>query len=640
MLDTIRPRLTPQARRRRRSDGSWGIADERTGRAVELADDQDTLVELIDGQRSLAEIAEAHLSRHRFVPFSALRDLLRSLSAARMLAHTSEELRQARVYARPGWMQRYGLWVLASARVPAARGVAPAFAVIAAAVAVWAFLGPDSGPSAWDLVAAYAGASVALTLRSVFKAAAASLAGEPPRRVHLGVSFAVAHLAFDNSGTALLDRGPRAASHLAALIGAAVAVFACWGLPGPLLGAAAVLVVDLCPFAPTSLGKLLATWAGKVDLREHARAYLSRRLLRRMGSSDFFSGEGSLILSTLLSLAWLGLVVRLLLTRGAPRVLELMAIAIEAEGIEKVLAVAGAAAIALMIPASLFALGAAIVRAGMSLLPRARTAAGEQTRPSLDAADLARIPLFAQVPPRELAAIAQAARELRFRPGERIVAQGEPGDAFFAIGRGEVAVQVEDPSGLVREIAHLGPGDCFGETALLEERPRTATVRAQAETVVLQLSREAFDRVRHSVGDGGVTQILRATAALHKSALFGALTPERLSALALKFSRRPASSGEVVVREGERGSEFFLVSTGALEVVDAQGAAIGRLGPGDHFGEIALLRDVPRTATVRAAEPAELLVLAKSAFISAMAQDLALSTQLEELAGERAESGR
>jgi len=640
MLDTIRPRLAEGARLRRRSDGSWGVANPESGRSVELAPDQDTLVELIDGERNLAQLAEAHLAKHRFVPFSALRDLLRSLSAAGVLAHSQAELSRAKVYARPNWMQRFGLNVLTALPVPPRPWFAPILSTLALVIAVWTFTGPGRPLGAWDLAMAYLGASVALTFRSLFKAEVAAFAGESPRRVYLASGFGVLHLALDNTGTALLDRGPRAVSHVAALVGAGVAVFGSWGLPGPLMGAAAVLVVDLGPFAPTSFGKLLATLAGRVDLREHARAYLSRRLLRRLGSSDFFSGEGSLIFSTLLSLAWLGMVVRLLLTQGTVRVLEFLAVAVEAQGLEKLLATAGAGVVALLIPVSLFALAAAIVRAALSLLPRARTSSGEQTRPALDADDLARIPLFSRVPARELTAIAQAAQELKFKPGQSIVGQGEPGDAFFAIGRGEVAVQVEDPSGLVREIAHLGPGDCFGETALLEQRPRTATVRAVDEVVVLQLARDAFDRVRQSVGDGGITQILRATAALHRSALFGALSPERLSALALKLSRRSAEQGQVLVREGESGHEFFLVSSGALEVVDAHGTPVSQLGPGDHFGEIALLRDVPRTATVRATEPAELLVLEKDAFIGAMATDLSLSTRLEEIAGERAESRR
>jgi CRP-like cAMP-binding protein len=60
-----------------------------------------------------------------------------------------------------------------------------------------------------------------------------------------------------------------------------------------------------------------------------------------------------------------------------------------------------------------------------------------------------------------------------------VVREGEPGDRFFALRSGAVVVEHELPSGLTREVARLGAGDCFGETALLDRVPRTASVRAQ-----------------------------------------------------------------------------------------------------------------------------------------------------------------
>ena len=73
--------------------------------------------------------------------------------------------------------------------------------------------------------------------------------------------------------------------------------------------------------------------------------------------------------------------------------------------------------------------------------------------------------------------------------------------------------------------------------------------------------------------------------------------------------------GEVVVHEGEPGQEFFVVADGEL-VVSVEGREVRRLRGGDAFGEVALLRHVPRTATVVATSPSVLLTLDRDAFVT------------------------
>lgn len=90
-----------------------------------------------------------------------------------------------------------------------------------------------------------------------------------------------------------------------------------------------------------------------------------------------------------------------------------------------------------------------------------------------------------------------------------------------------------------------------------------------------------------------------------------------LERLAAGLARTTVEAATVVVREGETGERFYVVATGALMVTVA-GRPMRTLGPGDAFGEIALLRDVPRTATVTALEDAVLLGIDRAPFLEAL----------------------
>jgi MFS family permease len=90
-----------------------------------------------------------------------------------------------------------------------------------------------------------------------------------------------------------------------------------------------------------------------------------------------------------------------------------------------------------------------------------------------------------------------------------------------------------------------------------------------------------------------------------------------LERLARSAEHEDARAGETVVRQHDPGERFYIVTSGELEV-SVDGAPVRRLYDGDYFGEIALLRDVPRTATVRARRDSEFLTLAREDFLTAV----------------------
>jgi MFS family permease len=134
--------------------------------------------------------------------------------------------------------------------------------------------------------------------------------------------------------------------------------------------------------------------------------------------------------------------------------------------------------------------------------------------------------------------------------------------------------------------------------------------------------------------------ILRDIAVLRAVPMFTPLSAPVIERLAAYAERSSAAPGSAIVREGEPGERFYIVVGGRVRVT-AQERPAGELGAGMSFGEIALLRDVPRTATVEAIEPTDLLAIRREPFLEALtgqARSRAVATDVVEdyLAADRA----
>jgi CRP-like cAMP-binding protein len=106
---------------------------------------------------------------------------------------------------------------------------------------------------------------------------------------------------------------------------------------------------------------------------------------------------------------------------------------------------------------------------------------------------LARTPLFSHLGRLDLARLAGELEELSFKPGEAIVREGDPADGFYVINSGRVVVVAATPVGDGSRLVALGPGEAFGEIALLTDSPRTASVLAETDVTVWRLARARFE---------------------------------------------------------------------------------------------------------------------------------------------------
>lgn len=117
--------------------------------------------------------------------------------------------------------------------------------------------------------------------------------------------------------------------------------------------------------------------------------------------------------------------------------------------------------------------------------------------------------------------------------------------------------------------------------------------------------------------DVGVRVPEEELAVLRRTRIFSVLPGPALERVARNAVPVHVDTGTTVIREGDPGDRYYAVAAGSVEVSRA-GAHVATLGPGDEFGEIALLRDVPRTATVVASTEARLLALNRDEFLSAL----------------------
>lgn len=117
--------------------------------------------------------------------------------------------------------------------------------------------------------------------------------------------------------------------------------------------------------------------------------------------------------------------------------------------------------------------------------------------------------------------------------------------------------------------------------------------------------------------------------------LFAALTDEELSALAPRFDDESVSAGVALAREGASGYSFFVLVDGAA-VVTVDGEVVATYGPGDFFGEMALLGGGRRSATVTTTEPSRLLSLFGTEFRQLEQEQPEIAARLEEATRRRA----
>lgn len=234
-------------------------------------------------------------------------------------------------------------------------------------------------------------------------------------------------------------------------------------------------------------------------------------------------------------------------------------------------------------------------------------------------------PLLGAVNPGDFVRLARLARVERRPTGATIVREGERSDALYAVGRGRVVVGAspsDDDAGAAGVggrvyVAALTEGDFFGEFSFLTRSPRSATVEAASDVILLRIDRVTVDELvsADAAFSAPLLEFYKERVAellLARNPIIGALPPEIRRGLIKGARIQKYLDGDAIVQEAELADELFFILNGEVEVHRNEHGIpvfINKLHEGQFFGEMAALTHRPRTATVYAMGPVEVLAV-------------------------------
>jgi len=208
--------------------------------------------------------------------------------------------------------------------------------------------------------------------------------------------------------------------------------------------------------------------------------------------------------------------------------------------------------------------------------------------------------MFSSLSPKDLDVILLATQEAVFEPGETILKEGDDGDCLFVIESGSpICKKMIDGENKVVKTCTVG--DVFGELALLYNAPRAATVEAgDAKCITWKLDRDTFNAI---VKDASQARLAKYDEFLKCVTLLSSIGNYERTKIAEVLKSETFKQNDVIVKQNDPGDKFYIVEEGALKATKEQDGVeitVMEYKTGDYFGELALLKNQPRAASVTA----------------------------------------
>jgi monovalent cation:H+ antiporter, CPA1 family len=258
------------------------------------------------------------------------------------------------------------------------------------------------------------------------------------------------------------------------------------------------------------------------------------------------------------------------------------------------------------------------------------------TAPRLQISDLiGTVPLLKGLSEEVLNKLAEHANLVTFLTGDIVIGEGERGDALYIITHGVVLVIKQNTV-----VAELKDGDFFGEMALLGDQVRTATVKAKTPSTLLRLRRrdviqlaDSHNELKSRLNDIKEEREAQ-TGLIGTIPLLRGLSSEVLELVSDQTMAVNNKPGDIIIQEGDRDDSLYLIINGSVSVYK-NGEVVAELTDGEFFGEMALLGDQIRTATVKIKQPTTLLRLRRREILKISDDNIELKQRLEAAKQER-----
>ncbi|KAL9045813.1 MAG: hypothetical protein Q9214_001209 [Letrouitia sp. 1 TL-2023] len=203
----------------------------------------------------------------------------------------------------------------------------------------------------------------------------------------------------------------------------------------------------------------------------------------------------------------------------------------------------------------------------------------------------------------------------------KVITQGDAGDFFYIVEKGTFDIYVNPkgtiepgPQGMGAKVNSIGPGGSFGELALMYNAPRAATViSTEPNSTLWGLDRVTFRRI---LMDNAFQRRRMYESFLEEVPLLASLTLYERSKIADALDTIKFSEGQTIIQEGDIGEAFYILESGEAKVhkKDEGDKVLREYKKGDYFGELALLDDKPRAASVVAKGDVKVAMLGKDGF--------------------------